>query len=109
MLTFEKLCRAWMAAINDHKTDEIMSLLADDFRWVTYTQNPAGLDAAGTRDFCLNADVTNYSYTGTIHDSDEILIGTNDITRQGEASKVLNVAKVRDGKVYEFHHLRAPK
>ena len=51
MLTFEKLCRAWMAAINDHETDEIMSLLADDFRWVTYTQNPAGLDAAGTNDF----------------------------------------------------------
>ena len=42
------------------------------------------------------------------HDSDEILIGTNEITRQGEASKVLNVAKVQDGKVYEFHHLRAP-
>ena len=109
MLTFEKYCPAWATAVNDRETDELMSLLADDFKWVTYTQDPAGLDAAGTRNFCLNADVTNYSYTGTIHDSDEVLIGTNDITRQGEASKVLNVAKVRDGKVYEFHHLRAPK
>ena len=109
MLTFEKFCRAWMTAVNERDTDELMSLLSDDFRWLTYTQNPAGLDAAGTRDFCLGGAVGNFNYTGTIHDSDEILIGTNDITRQGEASKVLNVAKVRDGKVYEFHHLRAPK
>ena len=59
--------------------------------------------------FLFRGAVGNFNYTGTIHDSDEILIGTNDITRQGEASKVLNVAKVRDGKMYEFHHLRAPK
>ena len=51
MLTFEKLCRAWMAAINGHATDEIMALLAEDLRWVTYTQEPAGLDAAGARHF----------------------------------------------------------
>ena len=108
ILTFERFCRAWMTAVNERDTDDLMSLLSDDFRWVTYTQNPAGLDAAGTRDFCLGGTVGSFNHTGTIHDSDEILIGTNDITRQGEASKVLNVAKVRDGKVYEFHHLCAP-
>ena len=51
MLTFEKFCRAWMTAVNDRNTDELMSLLADDFRWVTYTQEPTGLDAAGARHF----------------------------------------------------------
>ena len=51
MLTFEKLRRAWMAAIFQNKTYEISSLLADGFRWLTYTQDPAGLDAAGTNDF----------------------------------------------------------
>ena len=102
MLPFERICRAWVTAVNERDTDDLMSLLSDDFRWVTYTQNPAGLDAAGTRDFCLGGTVGNFNYTGTIHDSDEILIGTNDITRQGEASKVLNVAKVRMEKCTSF-------
>ena len=49
------------------------------------------------------------NYTSTIYDSDEIIAGMNEITRNGEASNVLGVAKVRDGKVYEYHHIRAPK
>ena len=97
-----------MAAINDHETDEIMSLLTDDFRWVTFTQKPGGLDSAGAREFCLGGQINGFYYTSTIHESDEIIAGWHDITRQDEASKVLSVVKVRDGKVYELHHLRAP-
>ena len=61
------------------------------------------------REFCLGGQVEGLKYNSTIHDSDEIITGWSDITRNGEASKVLNVLKVRDGKVYELHHLRAPK
>ena len=109
MLTFERYCHAWAMAVNDRDTDELMSLLSDDFKWVTYTQDPAGLDTAGTRKFCLSGGVSNVNYTSTIYDSEEIIAGMNEITRNGEASNVLGVAKVRDGKVYEYHHIRAPK
>ena len=109
MLSFAKYCRAWATAVNDRETDELMSLLADDFKWVTYTQNPAGLNTDGTRKFCLSGGVTDVNYTSTIYESDEIIAGMNEITRNGEASNVLGVAKVRDGKVYEYHHIRAPK
>jgi hypothetical protein len=47
MLTFEKLCRAWMTAFNDHNPDELMSFLADEFRWVTFPRMDGGLDADG--------------------------------------------------------------
>ena len=51
MLTFERYCHAWAMAVNDRDTDELMSLLSNDFKWVTYTQDPAGLDKVGVQDF----------------------------------------------------------
>ena len=59
MLTFEKLCRAWMTAFNDRNPDELMSFLADDFRWVTFPRMDGGLDADGLREWCLTEDVEN--------------------------------------------------
>ena len=109
MLTYEKYARASEKAVNDHDADAPMSLHTEDFRWVSFTQNPGGLDSAGLREFCLGGQIDGFNYTSTIHDSDDIIAGWHDITRNGEASKVLSVAKVRDGKVYELHHLRAPK
>ena len=109
MLTFEKYARASEKAINGRETDELMSLLTEDFRWVSFTQKAGGVDSAGMLEFCLGGQVDGFKYTSTIHDSDDIISGWSDITRNGEASKVLNVLKVRDGKVYELHHLRAPK
>ncbi len=59
-------------------------------------------------EFCLGGQIDGFNYTSTIHESEDIIAGWHDITRNGEASKVLSVVEVRDGKVYEFHHLRAP-
>ena len=109
MLTYEKYARAWEKAVNDQDTDELVSLQTDDFRWMTFTQKPGGLDQAGTRAFCLGGQINGFYYTSTIHESDEIIAGWHDITRQDEASRALSVVKVRDGKVHEFHHSRAPK
>ena len=109
MLTFEKYARASEKAINERETDELMSLLTEDFRWVSFTQKQGGLDSAGAREFCLGGQIDGFNYTSTIHESDEIIAGWHDITRQDEASRALSVVKVRDGKVYELHHLRAPK
>ena len=108
MLTYEKYARAWEKAVNDQDTDELMSLQTDDFRWMTFTQKPGGMDQAGTRAFCLGGQINGFYCTSTIHESDEIIAGWHDITRQDEASQLLSVVKVRDGKVYELHHLRAP-
>ena len=109
MLTYEKYARASEKAVNDQDTDELVSLQTDDFRWMTFTQKPVGLDSAGARVFCLGGQINGFNYTSTIHESDKITVGWHDIIRQEEASKVLSVVKVRDGKVHEFHHLRAPK
>ncbi len=109
MLTFEKYARASEKAVNEQDTDELMSLLAEDFRWVSFTQKAGGVDSAGMREFCLGGQVEGLKYISTIHDSDKIISGWSDITRNGEASKVLNILKIRDGRVYEYHHLRAPK
>ena len=109
MLTYERYARAWEKAVNDQDTDELMSLHTEDFRWVSFTQKQGGLDSAGAREFCLGGQIDGLNYTSTIHESDEIIAGWHDIIRQDEASQLLSVVKVRDGKVHEFHHSRAPK
>ena len=43
--------RAWGKAVNDHDTDELMSLHTEDFRWVPFTQKQSGLYSAGARNF----------------------------------------------------------
>ena len=45
MLTFEKYARASENAINERETDELMSLLTEDFRWVSFTQKAGGVDS----------------------------------------------------------------
>ena len=44
MLTFERYARASEKAVNEQDTDELMSLLAEDFRWVSFTQKAGGGD-----------------------------------------------------------------
>lgn len=53
MLTFEKYARASEKAINGRETDELMSLLTEDFRWVSFTQKAGGVDSAGMLEFYL--------------------------------------------------------
>ena len=75
MQTWEILCRPWMTALNDRKPKEPMPLLTDDFKWVTSvtSEDSAGMDAADLRGWCLNANVTDGSYTNTIYGSEDIL------------------------------------
>ena len=59
-------------------------------------------------EFCLGGQIDGFYYTSTIHESEDIIACWHDITRNGEASKVLSVVEARDGKEYELHHLHAP-
>ena len=72
-----------------------------------FYSRPCWIGYSRYKRICLNADVTNYSYTGAVQDGDQIFIGTNEITAMANISNVLNTATVADGEIYEFHDLPA--
>ena len=52
----------------------------------------------------LFADGTNKS---THFESENVLVGTDTITINGQPCRVIDVAKLRGDKVYKYHHSRA--
>ena len=49
------------------------------------------------------------SYLSTVYDSEDALVGYHVITVDWELNEVMGAAKIRDGKAYEYHHLRTPR
>lgn len=109
MLTWEKLCNAWATGINERSPDAILPLLTDDFCWPTSARGPAdGIKYADISNWCLTAPVKDNQYDSTIHESEDLLVGTFTVVVDDVPNKALGVAKLRDGKVYEYHHMRTP-
>ena len=108
MLTWEKLTRAWGQAINERDPGAILPMLADDFHWPTSARGPeGGMRYGDVSDWCLTAPLEEHTFGSTIHDGEEILVDTFTVSVEGEVNKGLGVAKLRDDKVYEFHHMRS--
>ena len=113
MLTWETLCRDWMASFNNRNPDILLPHLDEGFRWPT-SQNAKdqgkseGLKYADMKEWALTAQIADGVYESTIHNGEDVLIGTHFVTRKGDRYKVMGVAKIKDGKVYEYHHTMSP-
>jgi hypothetical protein len=109
MLTWEKLCDAWAIGVNERNPDAILPLLTEDFCWPTSARGPAdGIKYTDISNWCLTAPLESHEYESTIYDGEDIVVGTHKIIADGVPNKVLGVAKLRDGKVYELQHMRKP-
>jgi hypothetical protein len=113
MLTWETFIRAWMDGCNDNNPDKLAPFLADDFKWATSTSDSHtgakpedGLDRARTLELVKTGPFANGANESTIFESEDVLVGTHTITVSGQPCRVMGVAKVRDDKVYEYHHSR---
>lgn len=114
MLTWKNLCRDWMEAANTSNPDKLLPHLREDFNWSISVQakedgKTEGLFYQDMRDWCLNAskNITECEYESTIHDGEDILVGTHLVTRKGARYRVMCAAKIRNGKVYDYHHSMA--
>lgn len=82
--------------------DQLDALLSDDFNWVT-----SDMDRQATLDWTAN---TSYRINGdaeTFYENDEVIAGTHPvIDDEGRQNMVMGVARLRDGKIYRYDHLR---
>ena len=115
MLTWEVLCKDWMEAANTSNPTKLLPHLSEDFNWSTSARakedgRSEGLYYLDMKDWCLNAsnNITEGEYENTIHDGEDILVGTHLVTRNGSRFRVMCAAKMRNGKVYDYHHSMAP-
>ena len=113
MLTWESFISAWMQGCNDNNPDKLAPFLTDDFKWVTSTSDTHtgtglgdGLDRARTLELVKTGPFANGANESTIFESEDVLVGTHTIAISGQSCRVMGVAKLRGGKVYEYHHSR---
>jgi hypothetical protein len=106
MLTFKKLIDAWMEAANSNSHEVLKPFISENFIWVSNNK----MTMQGLMDWCDTTEAFDAEYESTIFDSEDIIIGTHFIRPgnpehlKGRKSRVMGVAKVKDGKVYEYFH-----
>ena len=82
--------------------ENLDNMIADDFEWVTSGMNRVDtLSWTSTTSFRINGDAE------TFYENVEVISGTHPVLDdQGEQNLVMGVARLRDGKIYRYHHLR---
>ena len=76
---------------------------------MTSSGQPTSLDKAGLLELCAKTSMSDGSYLTTVYDSEDALVGYHVITVTGERNEVMGAAEIREGKAYEYHHLRTPR
>ena len=82
--------------------ERLDSLITDDFTWVTSGMGrDATLSWTSTTSFKINGDAE------TFYENDEVIAGTHPVVDDnGKQNLVMGVARLRDGKIYRYDHMR---
>ena len=82
--------------------ENLDNMIADDFEWVTSSMNRADtLSWTSTTSFRINGEPE------TFYESVEVISGTHPVLDdQGKQNLVMGVARLRDGKIYRYDHMR---
>ena len=83
-------------------TDNLDNIIAEDFDWVTSNMDRAAtLSWTSTTSFRINGEPE------TFYENAEVISGTHPVLDdQGKQNLVMWVARLRDGKIYRYDHMR---
>ena len=82
--------------------ENLDNMIADDFEWVTSSMNRVDtLSWTSTTSFRINGEPE------TFYENAEVISGTHPVLDdQGKQNLVLGIARLRDGKIYRYDHMR---
>ena len=82
--------------------ENLDNMIAEDFEWVTPSMNRAAtLSWTSTTSFRINGEPE------TFYENMEVISGTHPVLDdQGKQNLVMGVARLRDGKIYRYDHMR---
>ena len=83
-------------------TDSLDNIIAEDFDWVTSNMDRAAtLSWTSTTSFRINGEPE------TLYENVEVISGTHPVLDdQGKQNLVMGIARLRDGKIYRYDHMR---
>lgn len=81
---------------------QLAGILSDDFEWVTSDMNrDATLSWTANTSFRINGDAE------TLYENIDVIAGTHPVLDDdGKQNLVMGVARMRDGKIYRYDHMR---
>lgn len=101
-ITWKDFIDAFRVGSDTGNIQQFADILSDDFEWVTSDMNrDATLSWTANTSFRINGDAE------TLYENTDVIAGTHPVLDDdGKQNLVMGVAKIRDGKIYRYDHMR---
>ena len=101
-LSWEQFVNAFKVGSDTGNTEKLASIITEDFDWVTSGMDrEATLSWTSSTSFKINADAE------TFYENEDVIAGTHPVLDdEGKQNLVMGIARLRDGKVYRYDHMR---
>ena len=101
-ISWEQFVDAFRVGSNTGNAERLASLITEDFNWVTSGMyREATLSWTSGTSFRINGDAE------TFYENNDVIAGTHPVVDdEGKQNIVMGIARLRDGKVYRYDHMR---
>ena len=101
-ISWEQFVDAFRVGSNTGNADQLASLITEDFNWVT-----SGMDREATLSWTSGTSFRINGDAETFYENKDVISGTHPVLDdEGKQNLVMGVARLRDGKVYRYDHMR---
>ena len=101
-ISWEQFVDAFRVGSNTGKAEKLASLITEDFNWVT-----SGMDREATLSWTSGTSFRINGDAETFYENDDVIAGTHPVLDdEGKQNLVMGVARLRDGKIYRYDHMR---
>lgn len=101
-ISWEDFVDAFRIGSDTGNAERLGSMLADNFNWVT-----SEMDKDATLSWTSNTSFKINGQAETFYENDEVIAGTHPVLDDdGKQNIVMGVARLRDGKIYRYDHMR---
>ena len=101
-ISWEQCVDAFRVGSNTGNAERLASLITEDFNWVT-----SGMDREATLSWTSGTSFRINGDAETFYENEDVIAGTHPVLDdEGKQNLVMGVARLRDGKIYRYDHVR---
>ena len=100
--SWKQFVDAFRVGSNTGNAEQLASLITEDFSWVT-----SGMDRESTLSWTSGTSFRINGDAETFYENEDVIAGTHPVLDdEGKQNLVMGVARLRDGKIYRYDHMR---
>ena len=101
-ITWIEFVDAFRIGSETSNTEHLANLISEDFNWVT-----SGIDKDETLSWTSNTSFRINGAAETFYENEDVIAGTHPVLDDdGKQNLVMGVARLKDGKIYRYDHMR---